>query len=114
MNYQTRFNSYRIMWLMIYFDLPTEDKTDKKEYTIFRKNLLKAGFKMFQFSIYVRHCMSKEQAEQYKKGIKKILPEKGHIVINMITDKQFGDMEVYHGIKTKKTVHKPMPVLEFF
>lgn len=55
------------MWLMIYFDLPTEDKTDRKEYAIFRKNLLKAGFKMFQFSIYVRHCMSKEQAEQYKK-----------------------------------------------
>lgn len=102
------------MWLMVYFDLPTETKLDKKSYANFRKNLLKAGFKMFQFSIYVRHCMSVAQAEKYKQGVKKVMPEKGHIVITMITDRQFGDMEIYHGPITKKKLLAKMPELEFF
>ena len=52
-----RFSEYRIMWVLVLFDLPTETKKDKKAYTDFRKNLQKDGFTMFQFSIYVRHCM---------------------------------------------------------
>ena len=48
-----RFSEYRVMWILVLFDLPTETKKDKKAYTDFRKNLQKDGFTMFQFSIYV-------------------------------------------------------------
>lgn len=41
------------MWILVFFDLPTETKKDIKEYTIFRKFLLDDGFTMFQFSIYI-------------------------------------------------------------
>ena len=34
-----RFSEYRIMWVLVLFDLPTETKKDKKAYTDFRKNL---------------------------------------------------------------------------
>lgn len=44
-----RFSEYRIMWVLVLFDLPTETKKDKKAYTDFRKNLQKDGFTMFQF-----------------------------------------------------------------
>ena len=57
-----RFSEYRIMWVLVLFDLPTETKKDKKAYAEFRKNLQKDGFTMFQFSIYVRHCASCENA----------------------------------------------------
>ena len=50
-----RFSEYRIMWVLVLFDLPTETKRDKKAYVDFKKNLQKDGFTMFQFSIYVRH-----------------------------------------------------------
>lgn len=50
-----RFSEYRIMWVLVFFDLPTETKKEKKAYADFRKNLQKDGFTMFQFSIYVRH-----------------------------------------------------------
>ena len=43
-----RFSEYRIMWVLVLFDLPTETKKDKKAYTDFRKNLQKDGFTMFQ------------------------------------------------------------------
>ena len=96
---QDRLNAYRIMWVFVLFDLPTESKKDRKIYAKFRKDLLQDGFAMFQFSIYLRHCASIENAEVHKKRVKKILPEKGHVGIMTITDKQFGMMEIYQGTK---------------
>jgi CRISPR-associated protein Cas2 len=62
-----RLNKYRIMWVFVYFDLPTETKKDRKAYATFRKTLLQNGFSMIQYSIYSRHCSSRENAEvQYK------------------------------------------------
>lgn len=97
-----RLNQYRIMWILVFFDLPTETKTERKIYAEFRKNILKDGFTMFQFSIYLRHCASRENAEVHIKRVKKILPEKGHIGIMSITDKQFGEMEIFFGKKCKE------------
>ena len=45
---------------MVFFDLPTDTKKEQKAAMLFRQNLLKDGFTMFQFSIYIRHCGSKE------------------------------------------------------
>ena len=108
-----RLNAYRIMWVLVFFDLPTETKLERKIYAKFRKDLQKDGFSMFQFSIYLRHCASMENAEVHIKRVKKILPEKGHIGIMTITDKQFGMMEIFQG--KKETPHKNVPQqLEFF
>ncbi|MEI6141701.1 MAG: CRISPR-associated endonuclease Cas2 [Mariniphaga sp.] len=108
-----RLNEYRIMWVMVLFDLPTETKKERKIYADFRKKLLKDGFTMFQFSIYLRHCPSKDNADVHIKRVKLELPEHGHIGILCITDKQFGDMELFYG---KKAVEKKGQVqqLELF
>lgn len=89
-----RFSEYRVMWILVLFDLPTETKKDKKAYTDFRKNLQKDGFTMFQFSIYVRHCASSENAAVHIKRVKSFLPEYGQVGIICITDKQFGEIEL--------------------
>lgn len=39
-----RFSEYRVMWVLVLFDLPTETKKDKKAYADFRKNLQKGWF----------------------------------------------------------------------
>ena len=98
-----RLNAYRIMWVLVFFDLPTETLQQRKIYTRFRKRIIKDGFQMFQFSIYMRHCSSRENAEVHIKRVKMILPEKGHVVIMCITDKQFGMMEIFHGHKITKS-----------
>lgn len=90
-----RYNQYRIMWVLVLFDLPTETKQERKQYTIFRKKLIKDGFAMFQFSIYIRNCPSRENAEVHIKRVKSFLPPKGQIGILSITDKQFGEMEIF-------------------
>ena len=98
-----RLNAYRIMWVLVFFDLPTETKKDRKIYAKFRKDILADGFNMFQFSIYLRHCPSRENAEVHIQRVKKILPAKGHIGIMCITDKQFGMMEIFRGKETMET-----------
>lgn len=103
-----RLNAYRIMWILVFFDLPTETKKDRKVYALFRKDIMKDGFQMFQFSIYLRHCASRENANVHINRVKKILPAKGHIGIMCITDKQFGMMELFHG----KSPEKPIPTVQ--
>jgi len=92
---QHRFNAYRIMWVLVFFDLPTETARQRKAATRFRKELIDDGFSMFQFSIYLRHCPSKENAEVHIKRTKWNLPKHGKVGILCVTDKQFGNMELF-------------------
>ena len=108
-----RLNEYRIMWIMVLFDLPTATKNDRKNYTLFRKKMMKDGFTMFQFSAYLRHCASRENAEVHMKRIKKSLPPAGHVGILTITDKQFGMMQIFYGKKEKEKPPVPQQ-LELF
>ena len=59
-----RLNAYRIMWVLVFFDLPTETKKERKIYSDFRKKIMQDGYTMFQFSIYLRHCSSMQNAEK--------------------------------------------------
>jgi CRISPR-associated protein Cas2 len=108
-----RFNAYRIMWVLVFFDLPTETKKERKIYAKFRKDIMADGFQMFQFSIYLRHCSSRENAEVHIKRVKKNLPERGHVGIMLVTDKQFGMMEIYRGIE-KVSAPETVQQLELF
>ena len=108
-----RFNQYRVMWVFVFFDLPTGTKAETKAATKFRKKLLNDGFTMFQFSIYLRNCPSRENARVHERRVKLNLPKKGSVGILKVTDKQFGMMEIFHG---EKEIPVPPPVqqLEFF
>lgn len=92
-----RLNSYHIMWLFVFFDLPTETKRNRKDAAAFRKNLEKDGYTMMQYSVYVRHCPSKENAEVHTKRVRMFLPPQGHVSILSITDRQYGEMINFSG-----------------
>ncbi|MBU0473775.1 MAG: CRISPR-associated endonuclease Cas2 [Bacteroidetes bacterium] len=87
------------MWILVFFDLPTDTKVERKIYSKFRKELIKDGFSMFQFSIYLRHCSSRENRDVHVKRVKNIIPEKGNVGILSITDKQFEMLEIFDGRK---------------
>ena len=108
-----RFSEYQIMWIFVFFDLPTETKSDRKKYAEFRKLLLRDGFTMFQFSIYLRHCPSRENADVHIKRVKKWLPQEGYVGILLVTDKQFGQMELFRGCQRIKKELPPQQ-LELF
>lgn len=108
-----KISEYQVMWLLVLFDLPTQTKKDIREYNQFRKNLVRDGFTMFQFSIYIRHCASMENAEVHRKRVKALLPEFGKVGIMCITDKQFGNIELFYGKKVQAP-NSPGIQLELF
>jgi CRISPR-associated protein Cas2 len=101
------------MWVFVFFDLPVETKKQRKDYAQFRKALLKDGFTMMQYSIYARHCPSRENAEVHAQRVKRFLPPKGEIIIFYITDRQYGMMEHFYGPKIANRPGTPQQ-LELF
>lgn len=98
----SRFNAYQLMWVLVMYDLPTVTKKEKKIAAKFRKQILADGFTMFQFSMYVRHCPSRENAEVHMQRVKNIIPEDGLVGVFYITDKQFGEIQIFQGKKSQK------------
>lgn len=92
------------MWIIAMFDLPTKEVKDKKEYTKFRKFLLNDGFKMMQYSVYIRHCGSHSTMDTHVNRIVKNLPFEGKIQIIKLTDKQVGDISTYLGLNKTKPI----------
>lgn len=107
------FGGLQTMWIVVLFDLPTDTKSAKKEYTRFRKFLLKDGFTMMQYSVYMRHSSSDENAQVHAKRVKDRLPDDGEVRIIKITDKQFGKIEIYYGKKRTAIEEAPLQ-LQFF
>lgn len=108
-----RFNAYRIMWVLVFYDLPTETKENMRDANLFRKRLLDDGFSLFQFSMYIRHCPSRENAQVHIKRVKSMLPKAGKVAIMCITDKQFGDIEIFFA-RNKESPPPTFQQLELF
>lgn len=85
------------MRVLLMFDLPTNTKEERKSASKFRKFLIKNGFYMMQFSIYVRITKGIVSAKNCVKNIKKSIPALGNVRVLIITEKQFDQMEILLG-----------------
>ncbi len=101
------------MWVIAMFDLPTNTPNERRDYTRFRKDLLKDGFTMMQYSVYIRHCASIENAKVHAARMGRCVPSAGEVRFLTITDKQFGRIETYIGKNRKNPPNSPAQ-LEFF
>lgn len=98
-------SGYRLMWMFVLFDLPVGTKKERRLATKFRKFLLDQGFEMSQFSVYLRFCVGKEQADAYTKKVEKAVPSSGKVYIVYITDKQYENIVSFDG-RTKEPARK--------
>lgn len=89
--------SYRFVRVMVMFDLPVETKVQVRTYNKFRKELIKQGFLMMQYSIYIKSCLNKESAQGSINNIRRFLPANGHVRSLIITEKQFEKMAILVG-----------------
>ena len=98
-------SAFKIMWLIVMFDLPTQTKKDRKRYRWFVNFLDKQGFLRLQYSVYAKVFNSYESAMHGKKRIKEFLHlniKHGNVRLMMLTDAQFGKMELIVGAPTKQ------------
>lgn len=89
------------MRLLIMFDLPMDNNSEKREYREFRQFLIKNGFLMLQYSVYARICTNQEMVNNYIKKIEKVLPSDGAVRGLVITEKQYEKMKIFFGKKSK-------------
>lgn len=106
-------SGYRCMWVVAMFDLPVDTKEARRQYALFRKSLIKDGFVKMQFSVYIRHCASEENADVHVQRVEKSIPPDGEIRVITITDKQFERMRIFWG-KRRRTPEQPPAQLELF
>lgn len=90
-------SGYRLMWIIVMFDLPVVEKTERRAATEFRNALLDLGFEMSQFSVYMRFCTSAAQVDTYCKRVETALPAGGKVNILQFTDRQYERIISYQG-----------------
>ena len=106
-------SGYRLMWMVVMFDLPVVEKAERKAATEFRNALLDMGFEMSQFSVYMRFCTSPAQVDTYCKRVECALPEGGKVNILQFTDTQYERIMCFHG-KAKQPANKTPDQFDLF
>ena len=106
-------SGYRIMWLFVLFDLPVGTKRERKAATKFRLSLLDLGFEMSQFSVYLKFCAGKEQAQAVARQVEAAMAPSGKVHLISITDKQYENIRTYRGRKREPSSKMPAQLALF-
>lgn len=106
--------SYKIMRVVVLFDLPTSIKAERRAATQFRKFLLDDGFDMLQYSVYSRLCPNRDSAEKHILRIKRNAPDSGSVRALCLTEHQFATMHVLVGEKSVQEAAVSTGQLAFF
>lgn len=87
----------RLMWIIVFFDLPVKKPKQRKAATHFRNFLLKDGYLMLQYSVYARVCKGQDAVKKHIQRSQAHLPAEGSIRALQVTDKQYSRMQILLG-----------------
>lgn len=90
-------SGYRLMWIMVLFDLPVVREQERKRATRFRNFLLDEGFEMAQFSVYVRFTRGRDHVNTIMRRIGTRVPPQGKVDMLCFTDKQYESIVSFRG-----------------
>ena len=96
--------SYRYMRVIVMFDLPVTTSEGLKEYTRFRKFLIKSGFIMMQESVYCKLALNTTVSDALVQNIRKNKPIDGLVQVLTLTEKQYSRMEYIIGKPNSKVI----------
>ena len=94
---RTSLSAYRIMWMLVMFDLPVVTAPERLAANQFRMRLLDMGFLRCQLSVYMRFCTSAAQVQTYCQRVEAALPHGGQVNIMQLTDKQYKRIISFQG-----------------
>lgn len=84
---------------MVFFDLPVDTKSRRKEYAKFRKFLINDGYVMLQYSVYAKTVRNHDDAKKHCKYLQSSVPAEGSVRVLTVTEKQYASMELLVGEK---------------
>tara|TARA_R110002049_G_scaffold63757_1_gene169199 strand:- start:10044 stop:10376 length:333 start_codon:yes stop_codon:yes gene_type:complete len=85
------------MRLLVFFDLPTTSRKDRRAYTLFHRYLVKQGYDMIQYSVYGRVVNGLDNLETHMNRLRANLPPNGLVQCMRVTEKQFAGMHLLVG-----------------
>ena len=85
------------MRILVMFDLPVGTESERKNYRLFRKYLIKSGFLMLQESVYSKIAQNTTVADAIIANVRKNRPDDGLVQVLKITEKQYSRMEYIVG-----------------
>ena len=85
------------MRVLIFFDLPILIGEQRREYTKFRKFLLKSGFMMLQESVYCKLALNGTVVRGIVDNVHKNSPREGLVQVLTVTEKQYAKMDLIVG-----------------
>lgn len=85
------------MRVLVFFDLPVVTAENRREYTRFRKFLLKNGFLMLQESVYCKLALNGTAEKAIIDNVYKNRPEEGLVQLLSVTEKQYSKMNIIIG-----------------
>lgn len=88
---------YKKVRVLVLYDLPMTEIDDRKEYSKFRRDILKLGCYLVQFSVYAKVLKNEIYYQSFIEKLKNIMPEKGEIRVIKLTEKQYEDMIFMNG-----------------
>lgn len=98
---------YRLMWMLVMFDLPVIEAAERKAANQFRLSLLDMGFSRAQLSVYMRFCTSHAQAQTYGLRVEAALPFGGQVNVLQLTDKQYERIVSFQGRRKEPAKKTP-------
>ena len=90
----------RWMRLIVFFDLPVQTKVQRRAATHFRQSLLKDGYYMLQYSVYVRICNGIDAIEKHRARLRDMVPDDGSVRALVVTEKQYESIDILLGKPT--------------
>ena len=100
------------MRIIVFFDLPVGTSKERREYTRFRKFLIKKGFLMLQESVYCKLALNQTVAGSIVKLVKENKPLEGIVQMLVVTEKQFNRMEYVIGEKKSTVIDSDERIIE--
>lgn len=88
---------YKKVRVLILYDLPMVEIGDKKEYTKFRRDILKLGCYLVQFSVYAKVIKNEVYYKSFIGKLKNIMPKRGEVRVIKLTEKQYENMFFLNG-----------------
>ncbi len=85
------------MRMIVFFDLPTETAEDRRNYSSFRKMLIKNGFLMMQESVYCKLLLNSSAEKLMEEKVSKEKPPKGLVELLTVTEKQYAHIRYLTG-----------------
>ena len=77
------------MRILVMFDLPVGTESERKNYRLFRKHLIKSGFLMLQESVYCKIAQNTTVADAIIANVRKNRPDDGLVQVLKITKSAF-------------------------